>query len=236
MAASKRVRANREKLRADGADQGVHQADAAFDLIKSLAGAKFDETVDVAVRLSIDVRKSDQSVSGSTQLPHGLGREVKVAVIARGEQAQQATEAGAALVGYEDLVADIAKGKMDFDVLIATPDSMPMVGKLGRVLGPRGLMPNPKMGTVSADPAAAVQKAMSGQVQLRTEKKGGIVHCAVGKSSFESSQLRENLAAILRELQQLRPSTVKGSFIRKVTVSSTMGAGVTVDHASLLGS
>ena len=236
MAASKRIRANREKLLATGAEQDVRQADAAFDLIKAMDGAKFDETVDVAIRLSIDTRKSDQLVSGSTQLPHGLGREVKVAVIARGEQAQQATEAGAAVVGFEDLIDDISKEKMDFDVLIATPDAMPMVGKLGRILGPKGLMPNPKMGTVAADPAAAVQKVMSGQVQFRTEKKGGIVHCPLGKSSFESSQLRENLAALLRELQQLRPATVKGSFIRKVTVSSTMGAGVTVDHASLLGS
>ena len=231
MAASKRMRANCEKR---GGATSL-PAEEAFAMMKDFSNASFDETVDVAIRLGIDSRKSDQLVSGSVQLPHGLGREVKVAVMARGEKAQQATDAGADPVGFDDLAESIAKENIDFDVLVATPDAMPVVGKLGRILGPKGLMPNPKMGTVSDDPAATVQRIKSGQVQFRTEKKGGIVHCAIGKVSFQALQLQDNLATVLRELQQLRPSTVKGTFIRKVTVSPTMGPGISVDHMPLLG-
>ncbi|MGV0005501.1 MAG: 50S ribosomal protein L1 [Candidatus Porifericomitaceae bacterium WSBS_2022_MAG_OTU9] len=231
MAASKRMRANYgqyEKAKS-------HLVAEAFALMKgSFAKAGFDETVDASINLGIDPRKSDQLVSGSAQLPHGLGREVRVAAMARGEKAQQATAAGADLVGFEDLADSISKEQIDFDVLIASPDAMPLIGKLGRILGPKGLMPNPKMGTVSEDVEGAVRRAKSGQVQFRVEKKGGIVHCAIGKSSFPAEQLQENLATLLHELQQLRPSTVKGTFIQKVTVSSTMGPGITVDHLPLL--
>jgi len=204
----------------------------ALALVKQLATAKFKESVDVAVNLGVDPKKSDQNVRGSTQLPNGTGKTVRVAVFAQGENAAKALAAGADIVGFEDLGEKIKGGQLDFDVVIATPDAMRIVGQLGKVLGPRGLMPNPKVGTVTPDVAAAVKNAKSGQVSYRTDK-AGIIHCSIGQADFEVAALTENLRALLADLQKAKPSASKGVYLRKVTVSSTMGPGVVVDQSSL---
>lgn len=204
----------------------------ALTLIKETATAKFDESVDVAVNLGIDARKSDQLVRGSVVLPRGTGKTVRVAVFAQGEAAKAALEAGADIVGFEDLAAEIKAGRMDFDVVIASPDAMRVVGQLGQVLGPRGLMPNPKVGTVTPDVANAVKNARAGQVQYRTDK-GGIVQCTIGRASFDAEALRENLAALVDALNKARPASAKGVYMKKISLSSTMGVGVRVDGNSI---
>ncbi|MDO8893290.1 MAG: 50S ribosomal protein L1 [Sulfurimicrobium sp.] len=204
----------------------------ALTLVKKNATAKFDESVDVAVNLGIDARKSDQLVRGSVVLPRGTGKSVRVAVFAQGENAKVALEAGADIVGFEDLAADVKAGKMDFDVVIATPDAMRVVGALGQILGPRGLMPNPKVGTVTPNVAEAVKNAKAGQVQYRTDK-GGIVQCTIGRASFGEDALKENLLALIDALSKAKPATSKGVYLKRVAVSSTMGAGVRVDQSTL---
>jgi large subunit ribosomal protein L1 len=204
----------------------------AMKLVKETATAKFDESVDVAVNLGIDAKKSDQTVRGSVLLPAGTGKKVRVAVFAQGDKAQAAKAAGAELVGMEDLAETIKGGSMDFDVVIAAPDAMRIVGQLGQILGPRGLMPNPKVGTVTPDVAAAVKNAKGGQVQFRADKTG-IVQCTIGRASFTPEQLRDNLGALLDALNKSKPASTKGIFLKKVSVSSTMGLGVKVDPASL---
>jgi large subunit ribosomal protein L1 len=204
----------------------------AMKLVKETATAKFDESVDVAVNLGIDTKKSDQTVRGSVVLPAGTGKKVRVAVFAQGDKAQAAKAAGAELVGMEDLAETIKGGSMEFDVVIAAPDAMRVVGQLGQILGPRGLMPNPKVGTVTPDVAAAVKNAKGGQVQFRADKTG-IVQCTIGRASFTPEQLRDNLGALLEALNKSKPASTKGIFLKKVSVSSTMGLGVKVDPASL---
>ncbi|HEY8069213.1 MAG TPA: 50S ribosomal protein L1 [Burkholderiales bacterium] len=206
----------------------------AMKLVKETATAKFDESVDVAVNLGIDTKKSDQTVRGSVVLPAGTGKKVRVAVFAQGDKAQAAKAAGAELVGMEDLAETIKGGSMEFDVVIAAPDAMRVVGQLGQILGPRGLMPNPKVGTVTPDVAAAVKNAKGGQVQFRADKTG-IVQCTIGRASFTPEQLRDNLGALLEALNKSKPASTKGIFLKKVSVSSTMGLGVKVDPASLSG-
>jgi len=203
----------------------------ALQLVKESATAKFNEAVDVAINLGIDAKKSDQNVRGSVVLPQGTGKTVRVAVFAQGEKAQQAKDAGADLVGFDDLAAEIKGGKMDFDVVIATPDAMRVVGQLGQVLGPRGLMPNPKVGTVTMDVATAVKNAKAGQVQYRTDK-AGIVQCTIGRASFTVDALEENIRALVDAVNKARPAGTKGIYLRKVAVSSTMGPGVRVDQSS----
>ena len=203
----------------------------ALKLIKDNATAKFNESVDVSLNLGIDAKKSDQAVRGSVVLPQGTGKTVRVAVFAQGDRAQQARDAGADLVGFDDLASDIKGGKMDFDVVIATPDAMRVVGQLGQILGPRGLMPNPKVGTVTQDVTTAVKNAKAGQVQYRTDK-GGIVQCTIGRASFTIEALEENFRALVDAVNKARPAAAKGVFLKKVAVSSTMGVGVRVDHAS----
>jgi large subunit ribosomal protein L1 len=225
---SKRVRAFREKVDRDAAQP----IDGALDLVKEMATAKFPESVDVSVNLGVDPRKSDQVVRGSTVLPHGTGKETRVAVFAQGAAADAARDAGADLVGMDDLAEQVKKGQLDFDVVVAAPDAMRVVGGLGKILGPRGLMPNPKVGTVTPDVGDAVRKAKAGQVQYRTDK-AGIIHCSIGKATFEVSALRENLEALIGDLQKSKPSAAKGVYLQKITVSSTMGPGVPVDKASL---
>jgi len=205
-----------------------YTVDEALKLVKDTAVAKFDESVDVAVNLGIDAKKSDQTVRGSVVLPAGTGKKVRVAVFAQGDKAKQALDAGADIVGFEDLAARIKEGFMDFDVVIASPDAMRVVGQLGQILGPRGLMPNPKVGTVSADVVQAVTNAKAGQVQYRTDK-AGIVQCTIGRASFTPEQLKTNLTALIEALNKAKPQGVKGIYLRKVSVSSTMGAGVRVD-------
>jgi large subunit ribosomal protein L1 len=200
----------------------------AVTLAKSMATAKFDEGVDVAVRLGVDPRKADQMVRGTVALPAGTGKNLRVAVFAAGEAAQAARDAGADVVGADDLAADIEKGKMDFDLAIATPDMMPLVGRLGRVLGPRGLMPNPKTGTVTQDVGRAVGEFKGGKVEYRTDRYGN-VHVTIGKASFTPEQLEQNFRAVLDELQRAKPASAKGRYLKKITVSSTMGPGVKVD-------
>jgi large subunit ribosomal protein L1 len=200
----------------------------AVTLVKTLASAKFDETVDIAVRLGVDPRKADQMVRGTVSLPSGTGKDVRVAVFAAGEAAQAARDAGADIVGADDLAAEIEKGKMDFDIAIATPDMMPLVGRLGRVLGPRGLMPNPKTGTVTQDVARAVGEFKGGKVEYRTDRYGN-VHVQLGKVSFEPAAIEANFRAVIDELQRAKPAAAKGRYLRKITVSSTMGPGVKVD-------
>ncbi|EGV15908.1 50S ribosomal protein L1 [Thiocapsa marina] len=225
---SKRMRAIQERV-----ERGrLYPAEEAFSLLKELSRIKFSESVDVAVNLGVDPRKSDQVVRGSTVLPHGIGKTVRVAVFAQGASADAATEAGADRVGFDDLAEDIKAGKLDFDVVIASPDAMRLVGQLGKILGPRGLMPNPKVGTVTPDVAEAVRNAKAGQVRYRTDK-AGIIHCPLGKADFEPVKLRENLEALLANLMRSKPSSSKGVYMRKVTVSTTMGPGLTVDHAGL---
>ncbi|MBU6461046.1 MAG: 50S ribosomal protein L1 [Proteobacteria bacterium] len=204
----------------------------ALEIIKKTANAKFDESVDVAINLGVDPRKSDQVVRGSVVLPRGTGKSVRVAVFAQGDAAGKAKDAGADIVGFEDLAAEIKEGRMDFDVVIASPDAMRVVGQLGQILGPRGLMPNPKVGTVTPDVATAVKNAKAGQVQYRTDK-GGIVQASIGRASFEIEALSENLAALIDALNKAKPAASKGIYLRKIAVSSTMGIGVRVDAASI---
>ena len=210
----------------------VYAADDALNLLKSISKVKFVESVDVAVNLGVDPRKSDQVVRGATVLPNGTGKTVRVAVFTQGANAEAAKAAGADIVGMDDLAADIKAGKMDFDLVIASPDAMRVVGTLGQILGPRGLMPNPKVGTVTADVAQAVKNAKAGQVQYRTDK-AGIIHATIGKSSFEVNALRENLEALLTALRRAKPATAKGQYMKKISLSTTMGPGVQVDAGSL---
>ena len=205
----------------------------ALKMVKENATAKFNESIDVAINLGIDAKKSDQTVRGSVVLPAGIGKTVRVAVFAQGEKAKDALAAGADVVGFDDLAAKVKEGFMEFDIVIASPDAMRVVGQLGQILGPRGLMPNPKVGTVSADVAGAVRNAKAGQVQYRTDK-GGIVQCTIGRASFEPEQLKTNLLALIEALNKAKPSGAKGVYLKKVSVSSTMGAGVRVDTASLV--
>jgi large subunit ribosomal protein L1 len=228
---SKRLKAVRGKVDRTR----VYPVDEALKLVKETAVAKFDESVDIAVNLGIDAKKSDQTVRGSVVLPAGTGKKVRIAVFAQGDKAKAATDAGADIVGFEDLAAKIKEGFMDFDVVIATPDAMRVVGGLGQILGPRGLMPNPKVGTVSPDVVGAVKNAKAGQVQYRTDK-AGIVQCTIGRASFTSDQLKTNLVALIEALNKSKPKDVKGVYLRKVSVSSTMGVGVRVDTTGLMQS
>jgi large subunit ribosomal protein L1 len=228
MADSKRKKAAREKVNSEKA----YLIDEALGLVKDLATAKFPESIDVSVNLGVDPRKSDQVVRGSTVLPNGTGKTVRVAVFAQGENADKATAAGADIVGFEDLAEQVKAGKLNFDVVIATPDAMRVVGKLGQILGPRGLMPNPKVGTVTADVETAVTNAKAGQVRYRTDK-AGIIHCPIGRADFEVPALKENLEVLLADLKKAKPASAKGSYVMKLTVSSTMGPGVSVDRASV---
>ena len=221
---SKRLTAVRSKVQ----HAKSYAIDEALKLVKDTATAKFDESVDVAVNLGIDAKKADQTVRGSVVLPAGTGKKVRVAVFAQGDKAKAAQDAGADIVGFDDLAARIKEGFMDFDVVIASPDAMRVVGQLGQILGPRGLMPNPKVGTVSPDVALAVRNAKAGQVQYRTDK-AGIVQCTIGRASFSPEQLKTNLTALIDALNKAKPQGVKGIYLRKVSVSSTMGAGVRVD-------
>lgn len=204
----------------------------ALDTLKSLPRAKFTESVDVSFNLGVDPRKSDQVVRGSTVLPNGNGKTVRVAVFAQGANVELAKAAGADIVGFDDLAAEIKAGKMDFDVVIASPDAMRVVGQLGQILGPRGLMPNPKVGTVTPDVAGAVRNAKAGQVRYRTDK-AGIIHCSVGNVEFDTDKLVGNINALVADLMKMKPSTSKGVYLKKVSVSTTMGTGLTVDNASL---
>ncbi len=204
----------------------------ALELVKKTATAKFDESVDVAVNLGVDAKKSDQQVRGSVVLPQGTGKTMRVAVFAQGDNAEKARAAGADIVGFEDLAEKIKGGFMDFDIVIATPDAMRIVGPLGQVLGPRGLMPNPKVGTVSNDVTGAVRNAKAGQVQYRTDK-AGLVHCSIGRASFTVEALQENLQALLGALNRARPATAKGIYLRKISVSSTMGGGIRIDGSTV---
>ena len=204
----------------------------AVALLNEISGSKFNESLDISVNLGIDPKKSDQTVRGATSLPHGSGKEIRVAVFAQGANADKAQEAGADVVGFEDLAEEIKKGELDFDVLIATPDSMRLVGQLGKVLGPRGLMPNPRTGTVTADVATAVSNAKSGQIQFRADR-GGIVHGSVGKLGFDPLQVKENIEALISDLRKAKPASAKGVFLKKITLSSTMGPGLVIDEASI---
>ncbi len=225
---SKRLRAVEGKFQRGRA----YALNEALTLIKQTATAKFDESVDVAINLGVDAKKSDQNVRGTALMPRGTGRSVRVAVFAEGALAEAAKKAGADLIGFQDLADSIKQGQINFDVLIATPDAMKLVGQLGQILGPRGLMPNPKVGTVTPNVAKAVENAKAGQVQFRLDK-AGIVHCAIGKASFDVPALQENLLALLVALNKARPATAKGVFIKKLTLSTTMGPGIVVDSASL---
>ena len=225
---SKRARLIREKV--DVLKE--YDIAEAISLLKELATANFRESVDVAVNLGIDARKSDQNVRGATVLPNGTGRDVRVAVFTQGVNADKAKEAGADIVGMEDLAEQVKAGNMDFDVVIATPDAMRVVGQLGQILGPRGLMPNPKVGTVTPDVAGAVKNAKSGQVRYRNDKNG-IIHTTIGKADFEDAKLQENLESLLEALKKAKPANAKGQYIKKISVSTTMGAGVAVNQASL---
>jgi len=225
---SKRMKAVRESL-----ERGKPYAvDEALSLLKQASKVKFTESVDVAIRLGIDPRKSDQGVRGSTVLPNGTGKKVRVAVFAQSDNAEKAKAAGADVVGMDDLHDRIKEGELDFDVVIATPDAMRVVGKLGQVLGPRGLMPNPKVGTVTTDVETAVRNAKAGQVRYRTDK-AGIIHSTIGKADFEVDALKGNLAALLKDLVKLKPASAKGSYLQKISVSTTMGPGIVVDQATL---
>jgi len=225
---SKRQKAINEKVDAEK----QYAADEAFALLNELSTVKFKESVDVSVNLGVDPRKSDQVVRGSAILPAGSGKEVRVAVFTQGPNADAAKEAGADIVGMDDLAEQVKAGNMDFDVVIASPDAMRVVGQLGQILGPRGLMPNPKVGTVTPDVATAVQNAKSGQARFRTDK-AGIVHASIGKAGFEPSALIQNLEALMNEIKKLKPSSAKGVYFKKITVSTTMGPGLTLDQASL---
>ena len=227
-AVAKRIQAWKSKL----TPGKQYPIDEALALVKEFATAKFPESVDAAINLGIDASKSDQQVRGSTVMPHGTGKTVRVAVFTSGKNQDVARAAGADIVGLEDLAEKVKAGEMNFDVVIASPDAMRVVGQLGQILGPRGLMPNPKVGTVSPDVAGAVKNAKSGQVRYRVDK-AGIVHCTIGRANFDVNALKENLQALLGDLSRAKPAASKGVFLKKVTVSSTMGPGVAVDQASL---
>jgi large subunit ribosomal protein L1 len=227
-AVAKRMKPWAEKI----APGKQYPLDDALALVKQFATAKFDESVDVAVNLGVDPTKSDQQVRGSTLLPNGTGKVVRVAVFTSGKNADAAREAGADIVGLEDLAEKVKAGELNFDVVVASPDAMRVVGQLGQILGPRGLMPNPKVGTVTPDVAGAVRNAKAGQVRFRADK-AGVVHCTLGKASFEVKALRENLHALLSDLQKAKPAASKGVYLKRISVSSTMGPGVPVDHSSL---
>lgn len=225
---NKRMKAITEKVEANK----VYSAADALNLIKETAVAKFDESVDVAIQLGIDPRKSDQAVRGAVVMPEGTGKTVRVAVFAQGAKAEEATAAGADVVGFDDLAAKVKAGELDFDVVIASPDAMRVVGQLGQILGPRGLMPNPKVGTVTPNVAQAVKNAKAGQVQFRADK-AGIIHAPIGRASFEAARLQKNLGAFVAQLNKLKPASAKGQYLKKVSVSSTMGVGVRVDVGSI---
>ncbi|WP_199610654.1 50S ribosomal protein L1 [Flocculibacter collagenilyticus] len=225
---TKRMRTIREKV--DVTKE--YEFNEAITLLKELATAKFVESVDAAINLGIDARKSDQNVRGATVLPHGTGRDVRVAVFTQGANADAAKEAGADLVGMEDLAEKVKAGEMDFDVVVASPDAMRVVGQLGQILGPRGLMPNPKTGTVTPNVAEAVKNAKAGQVRYRNDKNG-IIHTTIGKVDFGAEQLQENLEALIAALKKAKPSSAKGTYLKKVSISTTMGAGVAVDQGTL---
>jgi large subunit ribosomal protein L1 len=229
MALSKRIKSLSEKVDRNK----LYTVKDGLALVKDTAKAKFDESVDVSVNLGIDAKKSDQLVRGAFVLPNGSGKTKRVAVLAQGEQAEAAKKAGADIVGYDDLVETIKKGELNFDVLIATPDAMKVIGALGQILGPKGLMPNPKVGTVTQDTAKAVENAKGGQVQYRTDK-AGIIHCTIGKASFTVDQLQGNLTALVDAINKARPTGTKGVFIKKVSVSSTMGVGIRLDQSNIL--
>ncbi len=224
---SKRVKAINQKVEPGK----IYTVEEALTLLKELSQVKFTESVDVAVKLGVDPRKSDQNVRGSTVLPNGTGKSVRVAVFTQGDNVEKALEAGADVVGMDDLYDQMKGGDINFDVVIASPDAMRVVGKLGQLLGPRGLMPNPKVGTVAPDVAAAVRNAKAGQVRFRTDK-GGIIHSTIGKASFEVEALSENLSALLTDLQKLKPASAKGQYLKKVAISTTMGPGLVVDHSA----
>jgi large subunit ribosomal protein L1 len=225
---TKRMRVIREKV--DVTKE--YEINEAVALLKELATAKFTESVDVAINLGIDARKSDQNVRGATVLPHGTGRDVRVAVFTQGANADAAKEAGADLVGMEELADQVKKGEMNFDVVVASPDAMRVVGQLGQILGPRGLMPNPKTGTVTPNVAEAVKNAKAGQVRYRNDKNG-IIHTTIGKVDFDANQLQENLESLLVAIKKAKPSQAKGTYLKKVSISTTMGAGVALDQATL---
>jgi len=223
----------REKLFASKVQPGKsYPVEQALDILKQCSTAKFKESVDIAVNLGIDPKKSDQNVRGSTVLPHGNGKSVRVAVFTQGAKAQEAKDAGADAVGMDDLAAAMKGGDLNYEVVIATPDAMRVVGKLGQVLGPRGLMPNPKVGTVSPNPAEAVRNAKAGQVRYRTDK-AGIIHCTIGKANFAVDALSNNLNALLQDLIKAKPSSAKGQYLQKISLSSTMGVGVVIDQSTL---
>lgn len=225
---SRRLKAAHEKI-----DRGrLYEVSDALALLKDLSSVKFSESVDVSVNLGVDPRKSDQVVRGSTVMPNGIGKESRVAVFAQGAAADAAREAGADIVGMDDLAEQVKAGNLDFDVVIAAPDAMRVVGRLGRILGPRGLMPNPKVGTVTPDVAGAVRNAKAGQVQYRTDR-AGIIHCTIGKVGFEADALKQNLDALLGDLNKAKPGTSKGVYMKRVTLSTTMGPGIGIDKASL---
>jgi large subunit ribosomal protein L1 len=228
MALAKRMKPWKEKL----TPGKQYPVDEALKLVKEFATAKFAESVDAAVNLGIDASKSDQQVRGSTVMPHGIGKSVRVAVFTSGKNQELAKAAGADIVGLEDLAAKVKAGEINFDVVVASPDAMRVVGQLGQILGPRGLMPNPKVGTVTPDVANAVKNAKAGQVRYRVDK-AGIIHCTIGKATFESSALKENLTALIADLQKAKPATAKGQYLKRVTLSSTMGPGVIVDQGTL---
>ena len=230
MALTKRQKVIREKIQPGKA----YGFDEAVAILKSLPPAKFLESIDVAVNLGVDPRKSDQVVRGATVMPHGTGKSVRVAVFAQGANAEAAKAAGADIVGMEDLAAQVKAGQMNFDVVVASPDAMRVVGTLGQILGPRGLMPNPKTGTVTPDVAGAVRNAKAGQVRYRTDK-AGIIHASIGKVNFEANAIKENLQALLADLQKGKPATAKGQYMKKVTLSTTMGGGVIIDQSTLAG-
>jgi large subunit ribosomal protein L1 len=226
---SKRAKAIKEKI-----EHGkVYSFDDAVNVLKSLPAAKFKEAVDVSINLGVDPRKSDQVVRGSTVLPNGTGKTVRVAVFTQGPNADAAKEAGADIVGMEDLADEVKKGNMDFDVVVASPDAMRVVGQLGQILGPRGLMPNPKVGTVTPDVATAVKNAKAGQVRYRTDK-AGIIHCSIGKVEFDGNALKENLQTLLGDLQKAKPSSAKGVYMKKLTVSITMCPGIQIELGSFI--
>ena len=228
------VRGKRYRQAAEGTSQGTfYSVDDALALVKKTASAKFDETVDGSINLGVNAKKSDQNVRGATVLPKGTGKSVRVAVFADGADAEAAKSAGADVVGLDDLATAVQDGQIDFDVCIATPATMRVVGKLGQVLGPRGLMPNPKVGTVTQDVAKAVTNAKAGQVQFRTDK-AGIIHCPIGKASFDADALKENLMALLEALNKAKPSAAKGQYLKRLTLSTTMGPGVKVDRATVV--
>jgi large subunit ribosomal protein L1 len=228
MALAKRVKAWKAKL----TPGKQYPVDEALKLVKEFATAKFAESVDAAVNLGIDASKSDQQVRGSTVMPHGIGKTVRVAVFTSGKNVDAAKAAGADIVGLEDLAAKVKAGEINFDVVVASPDAMRVVGQLGQILGPRGLMPNPKVGTVTPNVAEAVKNAKAGQVRYRVDK-AGIVHCTIGKANFELIALKENLSALIADLQKAKPAASKGQYLKRVTVSSTMGPGVVIDQGTL---